>query len=130
MLEGKKGVRNRFSWFHAGRQYGNGHRPEPETICIASDRDDQTPSTCDKHANAGCVSASASPQTVTDPIFPRPHDEVPVSSHDAKRQKPSAGASHRFLKHRLERDEVFVLRKDRHPRVRTVQQMINPTPWS
>ena len=60
-------------------------------------------------------------------IFLRPQDQVPVISHQTIGQKPSPGPSHRLLKHRLERDEVFILREDRHPRVRTVQHMINPT---
>ena len=60
-------------------------------------------------------------------IFPRPHDQVPVISHQAIRQKSCACSSHRLFKHTLERNEVFILRKDWHPRVRTVQHMINPT---
>ena len=63
-------------------------------------------------------------------IFLRPHDQMPVISHQAIGQQPCSRPSHRFLKHGFECDEIFILRKDRAPRVRTVQNMINPTTWS
>ncbi len=55
---------------------------------------------------------------------------MPVISHQAIGQQPCSRSSHRFLKHGFECDEIFILRKDRAPRVRTVQHMINPTTWS
>ena len=63
-------------------------------------------------------------------IFLRPHHQVPVIFHQAIRKQPSPRPGNGFLKHRLKRDEVFILREDGHPRVRTVQYMINPTAWS
>ena len=47
--------------------------------------------------------------------------------HQTIRKQPSPRAGYGFLKHRLKRDEVFILCKDGHPRVRPVQHMINPT---
>ena len=43
-------------------------------------------------------------------IFLRPHHQVPVISHQTIRQQARSGSSHCFLKHRLKRDEVFILR--------------------
>jgi hypothetical protein len=63
-------------------------------------------------------------------IFPRPNHQVPVVAHQTIRQKPCPRPSHRLLEHPLERDEVLVFRKDWHPRVGAVQDMINPTTWS
>ena len=60
-------------------------------------------------------------------IFLRPDNQVPVIFHQTIRKQPSARSSHGFLKNRLKRDEIFILRKDRHPRVGPVQHMINPT---
>ena len=60
-------------------------------------------------------------------IVLRPHHQVPVISHQTIRKQPRSGSSHGFLKYPLKCSEVFILRKDRHPRVRAVQHMINPT---
>ncbi len=60
-------------------------------------------------------------------IFLRPHHQVPVIFHQTIRQQSSPRASHRFREHRLKRNEILILRKDRHPRIRPVQHMINPT---
>lgn len=52
---------------------------------------------------------------------------MPVIFHQTIRQQSSPRASHCFREHRLKRNEVLILRKDRHPRIRPVQHMINPT---
>jgi len=47
-----------------------------------------------------------------------------ASTFSSKRPDPS-DAFYRFLKHRLEGNEVFILREDWHPGIGTVQNVIH-----
>jgi len=60
-------------------------------------------------------------------VFLRPHNQVPVISHQTIRKQPCSGASDSFLKHPFKCGEVLILRKNRHPGVCAVQHMIHPT---
>ena len=71
-----------------------------------------------------CQPANKSRQLI---IFSKPHHKVSVISHHTIRKQPSSRSSHGFLKYSLKRVKIVILRKDRHPRVRSVQHMINPT---
>ena len=60
------------------------------------------------------------------PAF-RPHDHVPVIGHDAVSKHSERLPSLRLFQDPLERGIVFLFLKQLHPRIRTVENMINET---
>ena len=57
-------------------------------------------------------------------LFARPNDQMPMVGHHAIREQTHAGPLDRFFEDRLESCVVYVVVKNRHPRIGTVENMV------